>query len=234
VLAARLARLPAHEPKKVWVTSDPLRYDVPAEHRRLAKELLARFDEAKNMRLSEGQEAHARMLGTWRFLAAPSVPPAAGAKTSATVEDTLLSLGNRGTWGETVADPLAEDGSAMKLANTHYEWCTTLRFSQVAFDPGARYRIRMRVRVEKKPGQTGEAFWSGVYDAHNRRGCGGGCTRAVEAVGEGYHWYDVAEWVPETDHYFWIGPGRFDKKAHAESPALAALYIDKLEISRAE
>ncbi|NLG01454.1 MAG: hypothetical protein GX565_15075, partial [Lentisphaerae bacterium] len=118
--------------------------------------------------------------------------------------------------------------------NTHYEWCTTLRFSQVAFDPGARYRIRMRVRVEKKPGQTGEAFWSGVYDAKNRRGCGGGCTRAVEAVGEGYHWYDVAEWVPETDHYFWIGPGRFDKKAHAESPALAALYIDKLEISRAE
>jgi hypothetical protein len=56
----------------------------------------------------------------------------------------------------------------------------------------------------------------------------------VETVGEGYHWYDVAEWVPEADHYFWIGPGRFDKKVHAESPALAALYIDKLEIARIE
>jgi hypothetical protein len=231
VLAARLARLPTHEPKKVWVTSDPMQHAVPAEHRRLAKELLTRFGEAKNKRLSEGAESHERILETWRFLSGPGVPPATEVKTSATVEDTALSLGNRGTWGDTVADPLAEDGSAMKLNNTHYEWCTTLRFSQVAFDPGARYRIRMRVRVEKKPGQTGEAFWSGVYDAKNRRSCGD-CARAVEAVGEGYHWYNVTEWVPEADHYFWIGPGRFDKKVHAESPAYAAVYIDKLEISR--
>ncbi len=194
VLAARLARLPTHEPKKVWVTSDPMQHAVPAEHRRLAKELLTRFGEAKNKRLSEGAESHERILETWRFLSGPGVPPAAEVKTSATVEDTALSLGNRGTWGDTVADPLAEDGSAMKLNNTHYEWCTTLRFSQVAFDPGARYRIRMRVRVEKKPGQTGEAFWSGVYDAKNRRSCGD-CARAVEAVGEGYHWYNVTEWV---------------------------------------
>jgi len=165
VLAARLARLPTHEPKKVWVTSDPMQHAVPAEHRRLAKELLTRFGEAKNKRLSEGAESHERILETWRFLSGPGVPPAAEVKTSATVEDTALSLGNRGTWGDTVADPLAEDGSAMKLNNTHYEWCTTLRFSQVAFDPGARYRIRMRVRVEKKPGQTGEALWSGVCDA---------------------------------------------------------------------
>ncbi len=231
VLFARLARLPPFEEKKVWVTSNPQQYDMPAEHRALATELLKRFSEAKNIRLSESHEAHENMLAKWRYLAGPLKFPANAGQPRATVEDTLLSLGNRGKWGDTVADPLAEDGSAMKLYNTHYEWCTTLPFSQVAFDPGKKYRIRMRVRVEKTPGKEGEAFWSGVYDTKNKKGCGG-CDRKTSAVGEGYAWYDVAEWVPETAHYFWIGPGRFDKKNGTS--AISALFIDKLELVRAD
>ncbi len=231
VLFARLARLPPFEEKKVWVTSNPQQYDVPAEHRALATELLKRFSEAKNIRLSESHEAHENMLSKWRYLAGPLKFPANAGQPRATVEDTLLSLGNRGKWGDTVADPLAEDGSAMKLYNTHYEWCTTLPFSQVAFDPGKKYRIRMRVRVEKAHGKEGEAFWSGVYDTKNKKGCGG-CDRKTSAVGEGYAWYDVAEWVPETAHYFWIGPGRFDKKNGTS--AISALFIDKLELVRAD
>ncbi len=231
VLFARLARLPPFEEKKVWVTSNPQQYDVPSEYRALAAELLARFNEAKNIRLSEGVESHEKILATWRFLTQPLKPPATAGQPRAIVEDTLLSLGNRGKWGDTVADPLAEDGSAMKLYNTHYEWCTTLPFSQVAFDPGKKYRIRMRVRVEKVPGKEGEAFWSGVYDTKNKKGCGG-CERKTSVVGDGYAWYDVAEWVPETAHYFWIGPGRFDKKNGAS--AIKALLIDKLELVRVD
>ena len=120
----------------------------------------------------------------------------------------------------------------MKLYNTHFEWCTTLPFRQVAFDPGATYRIRMRVRVEKEPGREGQAFWSGVYDSKNKKSWGG-LERNVSDVQDGYVWYDVARWVPEHDHYFWIGPGRFDLKNGATS-AIRALYIDKLELSRVE
>jgi hypothetical protein len=232
VLFARWARLPPFEEKKVWVTSNPNLYDVPAEHRALATDLLARFTEAKNIRLSEGQESHEKMLNTWRFLVQPLKPPVTSGQPQAIVEDKLLSLGQRGNWGDTVADPLAEDGSAMKLYNTHYEWCTTLPFSQVAFDPDKTYRLRMRVRVEKEPGKAGEAFWSGVYDAKNKKGRGG-CDRKTAAISDGYEWYDVAEWVPETAHYFWIGPGRFDKKAGAAS-AIRALYVDRLEITRVD
>ena len=181
--------------------------------------MLKRFDEAKNIRLSEDGGRHHEVLARWKALANPPALPAA--QTRAFVEDKLLSLGNRGTYGDTVADPLAEDGSAMKLYNTHYEWCATLPFSKVAFDPGKKYRLRMRVRVEKEPGKEGEAFWVGVYDAKNRRGCGG-IERKTSDVGDGYAWYDVAEWVPERDHYFWIGPGRFDKKGGATS-AIKAL-----------
>ena len=228
VLNTRLARLPQHEEIKVWVTEDPNRYEASAEVRALAAELVARFAEAKNIRISESAEHGEKTLAQWQALAHPApLPPP---QTRATVEDTVLSLGQRGTWGDTAADPLAEDGSAMKLYNTHFEWCTTLPFSHVAFDPGKRYRIRMRVRVEKEPGKEGEAFWAGVYDAKNKKGFGG-IDRKASAVGDGYAWYDVADWVPERDHYFWIGPGRFDKKGGATS-AIKALYIDKLELLR--
>ena len=97
---------------------------------------------------------------------------------------------------EGAADPLAEDGSALKLYNTHYEWCATLPFSKVAFDhPGRKYRLRMRVCVEKEPGKKGEALWAGVYDPKNKRGIGGidrknlggllklGASRAAIAMG---------------------------------------------------
>lgn len=229
VLYARLVRMPRQEEIKVWVAENPKPYDNTAESRSLATDLLARFKEGKNIRISENLEHHQQTLDHWKTLAAPSPLPAVG-QTHAMIEDTVLSLSNRGTWGDTVADPLAEDGSAMKLYNTHYEWCTTLPFSRVAFDAGKKYRIRMRVRVEKEPGKPGEAFWTGVYDAKNKKGCGG-IDRKTTAVGDGYAWYDVADWTPERDHYFWIGPGRFAKKGGAPS-AIKALYIDKLELLR--
>jgi hypothetical protein len=71
-----------------------------------------------------------------------------------------------------------------------------------------------------------------VYDETQKRHCGG-IERKLSQTGDAYAWYDVAEWVPETDHFFWIGPGRFDKKSGAES-FIHALYIDKLELARVE
>ena len=57
------------------------------------------------------------------------------------------------------------------------------------------------MRVEKEPGKDGEAFWAGIYDPKNKKGHGG-CERKTTGVGDEYTWYDVAEWVPERDHYF--------------------------------
>ncbi len=230
VLYAYLSRMTRRGIIKVWVTEDVSSYLTPETSVSLATELLNRFKEAKDIRLSESMERHNIMLTQWNKIAQhPLTRP--NPHTHAVVEDTLLHLGKRGTWGDTVTDPLAEDGSAMKLYNTHYEWCTTLPFREVAFDAGEKYRIRMRVRVEKKPNQTGQAFWSGVYDSKNKRSYGG-CTKNNPDIGEKYTWYTVAEWIPEKDHYFWIGPGRFDKEK-GES-AIKAMYIDRLEIERTE
>ena len=232
VLYVRLLRLAPMDDIKVWVTQNPKQYDVPPARRTLAADLLTRFHEAKNIRISESAESHYKTLALWTNWANPLPVTAATPQTRATVEDTVLTLGKRGNWGDIVADPLAADKSTMKLFNTHYEWCATLPFSRVAFDPGKKYRIRMRVRVEKEPGKEGEAFWAGVYDPENKKS-GGGCERKTSTVGDGYTWYDVAEWVPARGHYFWIGPGRFDKKFPA-NPAIKAIYFDQLELIRVD
>ncbi|HOE61137.1 MAG TPA: DUF4838 domain-containing protein [Kiritimatiellia bacterium] len=233
VLYARLSRLPASEQKTVWVTSNPQQYAVPAEYRALATELLKRFDEARNIRLAESLERHTKTITDWRALISPPPLPPPGDR--ATIEDEQLSLGRPGVWGEKkVADPQAGDGFALKLFNTHYEWCTSLPFGKVAFDPGARYRIRIRLRVERVPGQEGTAFWAGVYDPVNKKGHGKTVEPKTSAIGDGYAWYDVAEWVPESAHYVWIGPGRFDKKTQNANPAIRAVYIDCLELQRLE
>ncbi|MBN2507268.1 MAG: DUF4838 domain-containing protein [Verrucomicrobia bacterium] len=231
VLYARLMRLPATDPIKLWVTRNPRQYDPPPERGMLAAELLARFREARDIRISESHDHHQNTLALWTSWTNPP-PTAATPRSRAVAEDSVLSLARRGTWGDTVSDPRAEDGSALKLFNTHYEWCVTLPFTQVAFDPDTSYRLRMRVRVEKLPGKEGEAFWAGVYDPKTRQSRGG-CERTTSAASGEYAWYDVAEWTPERDHYFWIGPGRFDRSGGGSS-AIQAVYVDKLELSRVE
>ena len=105
-------------------------------------------------------------------------------------------------------------------------------FSRVAFDPGRKYRLRVRLRVEKQPGKQGEAFWAGVYDPISKQSCGG-VERKTSALGDGYEWVEVAEWVPQAEQYFWIGPGRFDLQGGGAS-AIQALFIDKLELLRVD
>jgi len=223
VLYARLMRLPATDEIKVWVTQHPRQYDLPPERGALASELLARFREAKDIRISESQEHHQSTLARWTSWTNAAPSPAAVARSQAVAEDSVISLSQRGTWGDTVRDPLAEDGSALKLFNTHYEWCATLPFSSVAFDPANRTGLRMRVRIEKEPGRDGEAFWAGVYDSRNKKACGG-CERKTPAVGNDYTWYDVASGCRSGDHYFWIGPGRFDKDGGGRRPSRPCIW----------
>jgi hypothetical protein len=230
VLYARLMRMRAVDEIKVWATLDPRQYDPPPERRAVAADLLARFEEAKDIRISESTQHHDRTLALWVNWTNPAPATAAVAQSRAVVQDSVISLSRRGVWGDTVKDPLAANGSALKLYNTHYEWCATLPFSQVAFDPGQTYRLRMRVRVEKEPGSQGEAFWAGVYDPRAQKNRGG-CERTTGAVSDAYTWYEVAEWKPERDHYFWLGPGRFDPSGGGTS-AIRAVYLDQLELIR--
>ena len=202
-----------------------------AEVNVLAKSLLARMDEAKDIRLSEGLEKHRRRVESWRNLTRHKPRFARGGR--AELEESDLSLSHPGTWGEFVDDPQASDGKAIKLFNTHYEWCTTFKMSRVAFKPGAKYTVRVRARVEPREGVAGEAFWAGVYDPVGRKDCGKGVAPKTNAVKPGYNWYEVSDWEPKPADYFWIGPGRFDKKGQQGS-AIGAVFIDKIDFAESK
>ena len=193
---------------------------------RLAKSLLERMDEAKDIRLSESLENHKRRVADWRKLLTHK--PRFALDGRAEIEEAELTQNRRGVWGDFVDDPQAADGKALKLFNTHYEWCTMFPMAKVAFRPGVKYTVRVRVRVEPREGATGEAFWAGVYDPKGKKDCGGGVAPKVTAVKPGYNWYTVTTWRPKPTDYFWIGPGRFDKKK-GEKSSLNGVFIDKIE-----
>ncbi len=135
---------------------------------------------------------------------------------------------SKSSWGEHVADLEAENGHAVKMFGTHYEWCFRANTAFTELSPDTRYRMRVHVKVEKS-GKPGEAFWTGVYDQTTRKHLGQ-TNPNVKDVPEGtYQWYTAIEWVPARDHNLWIwaGPGRFKGSMNC---AAKAVYIDKIEL----
>ncbi|MBR3222890.1 MAG: DUF4838 domain-containing protein [Kiritimatiellae bacterium] len=192
----------------------------PEENRALAQSLLDRMAEAGDIRLSLGSDAV--RVKRWRAIADGSYRPAPVAEGRAEVEECYLGLSNPGRHGEFVIDPLAEDGRALKLFNTHFEWCATFGMDNCAFRPGVRYALSVRARAEVIA--DGEAFWAGVYDKVEERGRGGIEPRTKD-VPDGYRWYDIITWEPKRSEYLWIGPGRFGKDGRS---AVRAVWIDKI------
>jgi hypothetical protein len=222
----RLERLRRKTDKVLILAQKSIAADELAKAKGLAKSLLDRMAEAKDIRLAESGSRHEQLQKEWRELVARS-PVAAQPMTSGEVEERHISIARKGTWGDYADDPKAADGKALKLFNSHFEWCSTFPMHRVEFEPGATYKVRVRVRVDKLR-DGGEAFWAGVYDPVAKVGRGGIQPR-TEKTSADYAWYDVCTWVPNEHEYFWIGPGRFGKDGKS---SIKAVWIDKLEISR--
>ena len=103
--------------------------------------------------------------------------------------------------------------------------------NKVKFKPGAKYKVRARIRVEKTR-DGGEAFWAGIYDPVAKKGLGGIEPRTDAIKNAEYVWYDIGVWTPRADgkEYFWVGPGRFGADGKSN---IKAVYIDKIELSLA-
>ena len=195
------------------------------ESKRLAQSLLDRMDEAKDIRLAEGDRTE--IVEKWKNIAKEGIAQSQSA--SGEIEDRLIPVSSRGKWGDYVDDPKAEDGRALKLFNTHFNWCAMLSMGRIAFEPGRKYRLSVRVRTEKAG--DGEAFWTGVYSKAALRGRGGIEPRTADIPDGEYHWYDVLTWTPSPDEYFWMGPGRFNADGKS---AIGAVYLDKIRFTAAD
>ena len=197
---------------------------------RTAKEFVALVDEAKDVWFCESTKKHKERYDGWKELAAQplAIPQPV---TRAVIEDADLKLVMDGNWCERVKDPLAQDGWAVRLNNTHYQWCLFLPLSRIAFDDDATYTLRVRARVDRKPGEKGMAFWTGVHNYSENRGRGS-IEPKVEDLGDGYAWYKVLTWKPRQGDSFWAGPGIFGRPGQNALPAYNAVYLDAIEITR--
>ena len=223
----RLERLRRNGDKLLWLSSeapDDAKFGI-ASQKQLVKSLLARMDEAKNIRLAENQERQDMLLAGWQSLLTRETSTAESGKISGELQENVISCLQRGTWGEYVEDPKASDGRALKLFNTHHEWCCQFLMRRIKFEPGVQYTVRVRVRCEKA--SAGEAFWAGIYNPVKKQSIGR-IYPTTDEVGTDYAWYEVCTWAPNDDEYLWIGPGRFNADG---TSAIRSLWIDKIDFS---
>ena len=155
-----------------------------------------------------------------------SAPPPFG-----TIPDSSLHIAKEGEWADRRDDPAARDGRAIRISNVHYGWCVTFHMDNVKFRPGHTYTLKARVRVEKKAGTSGNAFWAGVYSNPKRKGCGQITVKTDALHDDGYVWHTVATWKPGREEYFWIGVGQFDKKVGV---AVESVWVDEILIEEKE
>ena len=223
----------------------------------LAQSLLARMDEAKDIRLSSGnvKDRHAATVRAWKAVAAscdppgmldsvaqerdPPGPPVGGTRSRAsapppfgTIPDSSLLIAKEGEWADYRDDPAARDGRAIRISNVHYGWCVTFQMNDVRFRPDRTYALKARVRVVRKPGASGKAFWAGVYSNKLRKGRGQITVKTDALKDDGYVWYTVTEWKPGREEYVWIGVGQCDKKNG--SAAVESVWVDEILIEEKE
>ena len=188
-----------------------------------AQRSLAFVKESKHVRLCSSRSRHEDILNSWRELADGSFT----VRTDGVVEDKSLSLGRLGEGNKRISDPNAEDGYAVKIYNPKPRWSVTLPMARVAFAPGKRYRVQMRLRADLTPGRKGPGVTAGIYDSKaNRAHCS--CSYAAEKLSGDYVWYDIGTFDPaklSKEAYLFVGDGYVDKNRVRFVPAL---YLDKI------
>ncbi len=221
----RLERLRRQATKVLWLRDTPPDTSTHKRQQDLVRTLLAWFNEAKDIRLSENPRLHNATLKAWKDLLAAPTPSIRVSPRHGELEESAFLLYQPGVWGAIVDDPKASDGKAVKLFNTHYEWCVQRSINLIGYEPGQRYRVRARIRVEKQG--NGPAFAAGIYDAAQRHNAVV-IAPSTDQTSADYAWYDLGTTVLNDHEYLWIAPGRFEAPAVS---AVKAVYLDKVDFT---
>ncbi len=228
----RLERLRLRHCKTVWLTKEGLDGAGLRRAKELAKSELAKIGEAGDIRQTEGKARNDKLLEHWRDLSDFPEPTPDMVKTSAVIVAEQFELPRPGIWAEFADDTAAEGGKAVKLFNTHSDWCVYVFLRHIAFARNTKYRIRVHARVEAETGAKGQAFQTAVFDAETYQNRLGLCPDVTECR-NGYAWYDACVWEPRLNDFFQIASGYFDA-ANGVKPAFRAVWIDKIEIGAAQ
>ena len=129
-------------------------------------------------------------------------------------------------------DAEAGNGKALRLENNHADWYAQGSMDCIQFDPGVKYRLRVRAKVELKPDAEGEAFSFGIWNHVAKRKVAARSVSAKMVKGMGYVWYDGFEFSPEEGCLLWVAPGIFNRAKATASHVHNGVWIDCVEIAR--
>ena len=122
-----------------------------------------------------------------------------------------------------VEDRRAGNGYAVRQPGGSAAWSIQWVIPIDDLRPGVKYRVRVRMRVDKKS-ENGKAFHAGVYNVPNRSyPIGTKQFMAAQVPGDRYQWFDLGKIVPQKGDYVYVAP---DKNL----PDVIAVYTDRIEL----
>ena len=186
-----------------------------------ARRALAFLEECPTIRLCSNANRQMAVVAAWKQLANRTPP-----RTDGVMEDGFIAFDPERRVRR-VDDAAAADGSALRFANPVPRWSSATMLTSVAFRPGGRYRLQVRVRLDAPVGRTGVMLTAGIYDSKAK------CHRAAISVRAEELTTSYAEFVSEPfesdklceGSYLYIGDGNF-KTTKAESPH--PIYVDSV------
>ena len=210
--------------KWVWATRHPERFAGPdpkaAEYERF---LLDRVADAKakgfGMLFGNTPQRERRARAAWRRYVTMQAPSGPAPKARVGVEDMQLAELKFGT---VVKDAAAFGGKAIEINNRYEEETAYLDFRNVAYDKGADYRVRVRIKVKPLAAGKGEAV---------RLRCGRE-TISIDAkdVPADWKWYEFAPLRPKTGDRISVAPGHRVKDRGGRM-AFDKILVDEFEIT---
>ena len=124
-----------------------------------------------------------------------------------------------------VKDDYAIGGRAVEINNRYEEPGPYLDFSNVAYDPGVKYRVWIRAKVTPLANGYGEAVRLRAGDQE--------IVKDVKELEPGYVWYSFEPFVPKGSHQIHVRPGHRTAKGGGGRMAIESIRVDRFVIERA-
>jgi len=139
-------------------------------------------------------------------------------------QDGEFRLANAGQWAELVDDPAASDGHAVRMPGDHFEWATSLPFSNDIASLNPAWHVYVVARCDATT-KEGMAMTMGIYDSAEKKSVTQQSVTVEQAAGASYHVFDLGSHLLSDSMYLWVAPPK-------RPGDVQSVYVDRVFIVR--
>ena len=219
------------------VTRSPGRFAPTDDARTLASRLLGMADSlGEGFRFSENARRDRQFRKTMKMCVDPAMAPKPCDRV--TLPGRELRLFDRSAGVVGVKDPASASvgGGAQvaKLYRSHAGRSTRILADTIGYDADADYAFKVHARLPLTGDEPqGEALRIGVGDLSADGDVVSLVVRGCD-VKEGYAWYELPPCRLTDRLFLYVSPGNFDKARYKANPTVECVYVDLIQIVRAE